>query len=70
MFVSFDAQKQAVEAIEAGDVLDASVAWSAREIGADAVRAAVAAARDEPVEAKTLVPVTVVDAENAADWQG
>ena len=43
---------------------------SAKEIGADAVRAAVAAARKQPVEQRTLVPVTVVDADNAADWEG
>ena len=36
--------------------IDASVAWSAKEIGADAVKAAVAAARKEPVEKRTLVP--------------
>jgi len=69
-FVSFDAQPPAVEAIQNGDALDASVAWSAKEIGGDAVKAAVAAARGEQVEAKTLVPVTVVDKDNAADWQG
>ena len=46
------------------------MAWSAREIGADAVKAAVAAARGEPVEQTTLVPVTVVDADNAASWKG
>jgi ribose transport system substrate-binding protein len=70
LFVSFDAQPEATKAILAGDVLDASVAWSARTIGADAVKAAVAAARDEPVEASTMVPVTVVDESNAASWEG
>jgi ribose transport system substrate-binding protein len=70
VFVSFDAQAPVVEAILAGDVVDASVAWSAKEIGAEAVRAAVAAARDEPVEKQTLVPVTVVDKDNAAGWEG
>ena len=69
-FVSFDAQPDAVKAIQAGKVLDASVAWSAREIGGDAVKAAVAAARGEDVEPETMVPVTVVDADNAADWKG
>jgi ribose transport system substrate-binding protein len=69
-FVSFDAQPEAVKAIQAGKVLDASVAWSARTIGSEAVKAAVAAARGEPVEPETMVPVTVVDAENAADWKG
>ena len=69
-FVSFDAQPDAVTAIERGQVLDASVAWSARTIGADAVKAAVAAARGEKVQPDTMVPVTVVDAENAADWKG
>jgi ribose transport system substrate-binding protein len=70
VFVSFDAQAPVVKAIQAGDVIDASVAWSAKEIGADAVRAAVAAARKEPVEKRTLVPVTVVDEDNAASWEG
>lgn len=70
LFVSFDAQPAIVKDIEAGTVVDASVAWSAQAIGADAVSAAIAAARDEPVQAKTLVPVTVVSADNAADWQG
>jgi ribose transport system substrate-binding protein len=69
-FVSFDAQPEAVKAIQAGKVLDASVAWSARTIGSEAVKAAVAAARGEPVEPETMVPVTVVDASNAADWKG
>jgi ribose transport system substrate-binding protein len=70
LFVSFDAQPEATKAILAGNVLDASVAWSARTIGADAVKAAVAAARGEPVEASTMVPVTVVDKSNAARWEG
>ncbi len=69
-FGSFDAQPQVVESIQAGKVIDASAGWSAREIGADAVKAAVAAARDEPVEAKQVVPVTVVDRDNAAEWKG
>jgi ABC-type sugar transport system substrate-binding protein len=70
LFVSFDAQPPVVEDILQGNAIDASVAWSAKEIGADAVRAAVAAARDEPVEKTTLVPVTVVDKDNAAGWEG
>jgi ribose transport system substrate-binding protein len=70
VFVSFDAQAPVVKAIMNGEVVDASVAWSAKEIGADAVRAAVAAARDEPTEKRTLVPVTVVDKDNAAEWEG
>ena len=70
LFVSFDAQRPIVNNIKSGVVVDASVAWSARELGADAVKAAVAAARREPVERSTLVPVTVVDRENAASWTG
>jgi ribose transport system substrate-binding protein len=70
VFVSFDAQAPVVKAIQDGDVIDASVAWSAKEIGADAVKAAVAAARKEPVEKSTLVPVTVVDEKTAASWEG
>ena len=70
LFVSFDAQPAIVDEIKSGAAVDASVAWSARELGADAVKAAVAAARGEPVEKETLVPVTVVDESNAADWKG
>jgi ribose transport system substrate-binding protein len=70
LLVSFDAQPAIVKDIEAGTVVDASVAWSAREIGADAVKAAVAAARKQKPEQTTLVPVTVVSADNAADWKG
>jgi len=70
LFVSFDAQPEATKAIQAGRVLDASVAWSARTIGMDAVKAAVAAAKGEPVERSTMVPVTVVDEGNAASWEG
>jgi ABC-type sugar transport system substrate-binding protein len=70
LFVSFDAQPPVVKDIESGAVVDASVAWSAHEIGADAVKAAVGAARGEPVEKNTLVPVTVVSKDNAASWQG
>ncbi len=70
LFVSFDAQPPVVKDIESGAVVDASVAWSAHQIGADAVKAAIAAARGEPVEKTTLVPVTVVSKDNAASWQG
>jgi ribose transport system substrate-binding protein len=70
VMVSFDAQPAIVKDIEAGTVVDASVAWSAREIGGDAVKAAVAAARKQAVEQQTLVPVTVVSADNAAAWKG
>jgi ribose transport system substrate-binding protein len=70
VMVSFDAQPAIVKDIEGGTVVDASVAWSAREIGSDAVKAAVAAARKQSVEQKTLVPVTVVSSDNAAAWKG
>lgn len=69
-FVSFDAQPEVVKAIQAGDVIDASVAQSARTIGSEAVKAAVGAARGEPIEKSTMVPVTVVDETNAAGWEG
>jgi ABC-type sugar transport system substrate-binding protein len=69
-FLSFDAQAPVVKAIRSGDVVDGSVAWSAKQIGAEAVRAAVGAARGETVKKETLVPVTVVDRDNAADWDG
>lgn len=69
-FVSFDAQPDAVKAIQAGEVLDASSGFSAKRIGADTVKAAVAAARGEQVRAEQIVPVTVVDEANAASWKG
>jgi ribose transport system substrate-binding protein len=69
-FVSFDAQPEAVEAIKAGNILDASSGWSARTLGSEAVKAAIAAARGEKVPPSKLVPVTVVDKTNAADWEG
>jgi ribose transport system substrate-binding protein len=70
LFVSFDAQPEAVEAILAGEVLDASAGWSARELGGEAIKAAVAAARGEQVPAERTIPVTVVDKTNAAAWEG
>jgi ribose transport system substrate-binding protein len=70
VFVSFDAQPEAVEAIVSGNVMDASAGWSARELGAEAVKAAIAAARGEQVPAERIIPVTVVDESNAADWKG
>jgi ribose transport system substrate-binding protein len=70
VFVSYDAQPEVVEAIENGDVIDASVAQSAKAIGTAAVKAAVGAARGEAVEKRTMVPVTVVDEANAASWDG
>jgi ribose transport system substrate-binding protein len=69
LIVSFDAQPEAVDAIEAG-TLDASAGWSARELGAEAFRAALAAARGESLEKQVLIPSTVVDETNAADWKG
>ncbi len=70
LFVSFDAQPEAVEAIKAGNVVDASAGWSARLLGAEAVKAAIAAAKGETVEASRVIPVTVVDESNAATWKG
>jgi ABC-type sugar transport system substrate-binding protein len=70
MFVSFDAQPASVKAIEAGDILDADSGWSGRTIGADAVKAAVKAARGEQLPPEHIIPVTVVDKTNAASWKG
>jgi ABC-type sugar transport system substrate-binding protein len=69
-FVSFDAQPEAVDAITAGNVIDASAGWSARTLGAEAVKAAIAAAKGEQVPPGRVVPVTVVDKTNAASWKG
>jgi ribose transport system substrate-binding protein len=70
MFVSFDAQPQAVDAIKAGNILDASSGWSARTLGSEAVKAAIAAAKGETVPDSKLVPVTVIDKTNADSWKG
>jgi ribose transport system substrate-binding protein len=70
LFVSFDAQPDAVKLITEGKVLDASAAWSAKQLGGDALKAAVAAARKEPVTAEQMIPTTVVDKTNAASWNG
>ena len=69
-FVSFDAQPEAVDAIKAGNIVDASSGWSARALGAEAIKAAIAAAHGESVPPGRLIPVTVVDKTNAADWKG
>lgn len=69
-FVSFDAQPDAVKAIQAGEVLDASSGFSAKAIGAATVKAATAAARGKKVNAEQIVPVTVVDKANASSWKG
>jgi ribose transport system substrate-binding protein len=69
-FVSFDAQPEAVEAIKAGNILDASSGWSARTLGAEAAKAAIAAAKGETVAPSGVIPVTVVDKSNAASWEG
>jgi ribose transport system substrate-binding protein len=70
LFVSFDAQPDAVKLISQGKVLDASAAWSAKQLGGDALRAAVAVARGEKVPAEKTIPTTVVDKSNAASWNG
>jgi ribose transport system substrate-binding protein/ribose transport system permease protein len=70
MFVSFDAQPASVKAIEAGRILDADSGWSGRTIGAEAVKAAVKAARGEQLPPAHIIPVTVVDKSNAASWKG
>ena len=70
VFVSFDAQPEAVEAIKAGNVIDASSGWSARTLGAEAVKAAIAAAKGEKVAPSRVIPVTVVDESNATSWKG
>jgi ABC-type sugar transport system substrate-binding protein len=70
MFVSFDAQPTSVKAIEAGDILDADSGWSGRTIGAEAVKAAVKAARGEQLPPEHIIPVTVVDKTNASSWKG
>jgi ribose transport system substrate-binding protein len=70
MFVSFDAQPEAVQAIKAGNILDASSGWSARMLGSEAVKAAIAAARGESVPPSRLVPVKVIDKTNADSWKG
>lgn len=69
LVVSFDAQPEAVKAIQAG-TLDATAGWSAKALGAAAFNAAFAAAQGKPVEKKQTIPTTVVDKSNAASWKG
>jgi ribose transport system substrate-binding protein len=69
-FVSFDAQPEAVDAIKSGNIIDASSGWSARALGAEAIKSAIAAAKGETVPPGGVIPVTVVDKTNAADWKG
>ena len=69
-FVSFDAQPESVKDIEAGNVIDASAGWSARQLGGEAVKEAIAAAQGKKLPPSRVVPVTVVDKTNAASWRG
>lgn len=70
LFVSFDAQPDVVKLIESGKVIDASAAWSAKALGGEALKAAVAAARGEEVTREKMIDATVVDKSNAASWEG
>jgi len=70
VFVSFDAQPEAVKDILEGKVLDASAGWSAKTLGSMALTRAVIAARHGKLARQTIVPVTVVDKTNAASWKG
>jgi len=69
LVVSFDAQAEAVKAIEAG-TLDATAGWSAKALGAAAFNAALAAAKGEQVKKEETIPTTVVDETNASTWKG
>jgi ribose transport system substrate-binding protein len=69
-FVSFDAQPESVKDIEQGNVIDASAGWSARQLGGEAVKEAIAAAQGKKLPPSRVVPVTVVDKTNAASWRG
>lgn len=69
LIISFDAQPEAVDAIKAG-TLDATAGWSATELGAEAFRSALAAAKGEQVAKKKTIPTTVVDKANADSWEG
>jgi ABC-type sugar transport system substrate-binding protein len=70
VFVSFDAQPEAVKNILAGRVMDASAGWSAKTLGSMALARAVAAAQHKKLPKQTIVPVTVVDKTNARSWKG
>jgi ribose transport system substrate-binding protein len=70
VFVSFDAQPEAVKNILAGRVMDASAGWSAKTLGSIALSRAVAAAQHRKLPKQTIVPVTVVDKTNAKRWRG
>jgi ABC-type sugar transport system substrate-binding protein len=69
LIISFDAQPEAVDAIKAG-TLDATAGWSAKELGAEAFKTALAAAKGEQAPKKKTIPTTVVDKTNADGWKG
>ncbi|MDK1476131.1 substrate-binding domain-containing protein [Streptomyces sp. 549] len=66
--VGYDGTRDALAAIARG-TLAASVAQQPAELGKVAVRNAVRAARGEPVDARILVPVSLVTADNVADFR-
>jgi ribose transport system substrate-binding protein len=69
LIISFDAQPEAVDAIEAG-TLDATAGWSAKELGAEAFKTALAAAKGEEAPKQKTIATTVVDKDSAASWEG
>lgn len=65
--VGINATPEGVAAIRAGDLL-ASASFDAMKMGCIAVEAAVRALRGEPVPPEILLPVEIVDRDNAAAW--
>ena len=69
LIISFDAQPEAVDAIKAG-TLDATAGWSAKDLGAEAFKTALAAAKGGQAPKQKTIPTTVVDETNADSWEG
>lgn len=66
--VGFDGNKSAVELIQAGELVKATVAQQPYAMGYEVVKAALAAINGEKVEEVISAPVKVVTAENAQEY--
>ena len=66
--VGFDGNKSAVELIQAGELVKATVAQQPYAMGYEVVKAAYAAINGEKVEEVISAPVKVVTAENAQEY--
>ncbi len=68
LIVGFDGNKSAVELIQAGELIQATVAQQPYQMGYQVVEAAVKAINGETVDEVINAPVVVVTKDNAADY--